>query len=116
MGSSSRGNLSQKLKNQIPGYLSYGFFVFILFLLVSPIIYRKSGIGLDQSWQMALNMVRAEVTSAFNLHQTNYNKSGFKISIPKSQLSTGTYKVSLVIEGKQALTEIPLNNKTIEIK
>jgi len=56
MGRSSSENLSQKLKNQIPSYLRYGFFVFILLLLISPIIYRKPGIGLDQSWQMALNM------------------------------------------------------------
>jgi len=41
---------------QAEPYIRIGFIVFILILLISPIVYRQPGLGLDQSWQMALNM------------------------------------------------------------
>ena len=37
-------------------YIRIGFIGFILVFLVSPIVYREPGLGLDQSWQMAINM------------------------------------------------------------
>jgi len=60
--------------------------------------------------------IRDEVTRSYKSHNSNYDHSGFVVSIPRSEIAPGVYKTRLIIENKDYREVIPLNNYPLNIK